>query len=611
MIADSQKQLEELEAKLESAKTAESPTTSDSQNVERKAKRKSLKRSAALNEIEKAWLESHAEVFPKQRDLSLRKVTRLKKLATAWQEVITQYRTAESERQAAEARRKVSEAHPALKQFAERNAVLAEERSDLAARLDANRGYLKDVRKTLEELQKDFGVVTNRVKVVGRTPTIGLLLRNRSERLPDRRAYLQRTRLNSGELQRVQMAMFDLQTERNGMGDLEETIEKVTAELGGTSLPNVGPEKARQMVREIMEARQHYIDKLLIDYDSYHDDLSDLEVVIHQLLAQIRDYRSYIDEHVLWIRSAPAFSTASVGELGSSARGMLDSRRGLLAVPGVVVARVKSQPLYSLLLVAGLVTLFVVRRLLAHRIELHGAAGSKPWWSTLMQLAGPVILALPGPVALWAVALWLGSRTDHGTSWVTAQALHATAGAWFVAAVLSGGFRRNGIAEGLLGFDADSTKVVRRQLSVFQSLIVPLVFPLAWLAATHDPRSGARAGTRAVHHDSTDVGLPAASSAASQQRRLVQSAAASTNQLAVPHASGVARGGHRFSARVGFLDRARLLLHRLATADARPVDRGHDGRCLHLVCRGHATASRAIECGTPAGRILSSGRWAF
>ena len=133
LIADSREQLEELEEKLKTAKTAEASTTSDSQNVELKAKRKSLVRSVELNEIEKAWLESHAELFPKQRDLTRRKVTRLKKLVTVWQEVITQFRTAESERQAAEARRKVSEAHPALRQFAERNAALAEERTDLAA----------------------------------------------------------------------------------------------------------------------------------------------------------------------------------------------------------------------------------------------------------------------------------------------------------------------------------------------------------------------------------------------------------------------------------------------------------------------------------------------
>lgn len=170
---------------------------------------------------------------------------------------------------------------------------------------------------------------------------------------------------------------------------------------------------------------------------------------------------------------------------------MLDTQRGLLAVPGIVAARVKERPLYAIVLVLGLVAVFVVRHWLARCIEFEGATESKTAWSTVMQLTGPVVLALPGPIALWVVASWLRGEVGQGGSQVLAQALQVTAVAWFVAAALSGGFRRHGIAEGLLGFGEASTKVVRRQLSVFQSLIVPLVFPLAWLAATRDPRSGA------------------------------------------------------------------------------------------------------------------------
>ncbi len=479
LAAHAKEQLAELEKKLTSAKAGEGSDVSDSENVELKAKQASLARSAELNELEKSWLEAHAEVFPKQRDLSQRAVTRQKKLVTAWQEVITQFRTAETERQAIEARRKVSEAHPALRQFAERNAALAEERTDLAGRLDKNRTYLESVKKTLEELEKDFKTVTSRVKVVGMTPTVGLMLRNHRERLPDSGKYRQRSEANSIELQRVQMAMFDLDAERTGLGDLEETIEKTTEELAATSLPGVGPDRAHAMVREIMEARQQYIDKLLNDYDTYHDDLSDLEVVTHKLRDQIKEYRDYIDEHVLWIRSAPPMGLSSVQEMGGKLREVTDSQRGVLALPRVMWRLVVNRPGTSLVMLLGLLSLIPVRIWLGRRLEWAGTNESLSWSVTLFQLSGPILLALPGPLALCVVAQWLRNYSESSVGAILTQALLSTAAAWFIAALLRNAFHRKGLAESLFRFDAESAYVVRRQMTVVQSVIVPLVLPLS------------------------------------------------------------------------------------------------------------------------------------
>ena len=357
------------------------------------------------------------------------------------------------------------------------------------------------------------------------------------------------------------------------------------------------------MVREIMEARQKYIDKLLIDYDTYHDDLSDLEVVIHKLLEQIHEYRSYIDEHVLWIRSVPAFSRASASELGSSAREMLDTRRGLLAVPGVVVARAKSRPLYAIALVMGLVTLFVIRHLAGatyrirggHRIQngvVDGDAAHRPGRACLTR------------VRLRCGSWPCGCETRQGRAsakwWL--RRLQATAVAWFVAAALVGGFRRHGIAEGLLGFGEASTKVVRRQLSVFQSLIVPLVFPLAWLAATRDPRSGAV--LERVLFITIQLML-----AYLLHRLLRPSSGVLANVLVRLPTSWPSRLrtvwyllGIGFPITLGGADVSWILLHSLAAIAARSVYRSHDGDCQHVVRGRNATAPRTTGRGAAANR---------
>ena len=449
-------QLAEVQQKLQAATTDDGSKLSDSEIVELKAKQYALTRTAELNECQKAWLEANAELFPKQRDLSQRLAIRQKKLVTAWQEVIAQFRTAESERQAVEARRKVSESHPALRQFAERNAVLAEQRTDLSGRLDASRNYLESVKKSLEKLQQEFKDLTDRVDVAGMTPTVGLMLRNHRDWLPDPGKYQQRRQQNGVELQRVQMAMFDLQKEREGLGDLEEKIEQTTLELSSTSLPDLGADRAEAMVREIMETRQQYIDKLLNDYEAYHDDLSDLEVKTHEVLEQIAEYRAYIDEHVLWIRSAAPLSWTSFAEMGGSLLRIVNTEHGFLALPKVLWQLLAKRPWGSCLLLFGLFGLVPLRRWFARRLEAVGAAEDRSWWATLFQLSGPIILAMPGPLGLCAVVAWLQINITSNVAGWLAQALLTTAAAWFIVAMLRGAFCRNGLAQDLFRFDSDS-----------------------------------------------------------------------------------------------------------------------------------------------------------
>ena len=438
--------------------------------------------------------------------------------------MITQYRAAESERQAAEARRKVSESHPALRQSAERNAELAEERTELAGRLDENRNYLESIKKKLEELQKDFGVVTSRVRVAGMTPTVGLMLRNHRERLPQLSTYQQRRAKSGEELQRVQMAMFELQTERSGLGDLEETIEKTADELASTSLADLGTEKVHAMVREIMEARQQYIDKLLNDYDTYHDTLSDLEVVTHNLVEQIREYRAYIDEHVLWIRSAPSLSFSNAHEIRDRLRRLTDSKEGILALPRVIMSVARNQWWISMLVLLAVAGLFPTRLWLVRRLERIGMSAEQTLASTFLQLTSPVLLALPGPLTLCVISAWLGNYHDRSATGAISHAFLATACAWFIAAMLSNGFRPSGPAEGLFG--AGGNAATLRAPATFDLSTTDCAGSVPARLAGGDAGSRLQCGTGAhhLHRNPALPGLLAASPAAAGEWRSVEHA---------------------------------------------------------------------------------------
>ena len=62
----------------------------------------------------------------------------------------------------------------------------------------------------------------------------------------------------------------------------------------------------RQSVKPL-KPRRTYLDKLISDTQNYLEKLSDLEIVETKLIRQTEEYADYVDERVLWIRSAPAF----------------------------------------------------------------------------------------------------------------------------------------------------------------------------------------------------------------------------------------------------------------------------------------------------------------
>jgi potassium efflux system protein len=299
------KQLEETQNELKAVTVSDdAPDLAAAQGMELQARAHAYKRQIELYDAEKLRFEALSELFPIERDLAQRDVAWHEKSVAAWQDVVTEFRNAESERQAAEARRIASRAHPAVKSLAERNAELAEERQQLTGKMEDVTGYLESAKKTLETLEEDYKSVTDKVEVAGMTPTIGLLLRSRRDWLPDVELHDERITLSQEEMQRAQVALLELKSERAESGDINEQLKQTLAELGDVA-KEFPPGYFEEMVRVLLEDRRTYLDNLLADYQSYHDDLSDLYLDSRKLLAKTETYRSYIDEHVLWIPSAP------------------------------------------------------------------------------------------------------------------------------------------------------------------------------------------------------------------------------------------------------------------------------------------------------------------
>ena len=482
---DTKVRLQEIEDELKVLAGAdESDASVFANKLELKARRHSEQHHLELIEVERKHSEALRELFVVQRDLAHRKFSQSEKLATAWQDIVAHFRKEESDRQAAEARRKASEAHPAVRGLAESNTELAESRSTLTRKMDLVANYLESARGEYKRVDEDYSQLMDKVEVHDMTPTIGLLLRDRRSRLPNLRFHKERIEFSKTEMQNAQIALLDLEGERTKLGDFEKTIDTTISELG-SKVSQIDPEYLDKIVRQQLETRREYLDSLLLDYHNFHDDLSNLELATRELIDKTETYRSFIDENVLWIPSAP--------RIGKSA--ILDSRLALtsfvageswLEVGSSTSRNTLKHPWASAGLVLACISLFVFRRRIHNSLRRIGdqvaAEKGLTFLPTLRAFVLTVMLAALWPLMLWCIGWWMSLDSSAPQLALSlATGFKSTAAIYFVIELFRQICRPHGLANEHFEWQMASVEVAYRSLGWLIAFTLPTSFLVAVL----------------------------------------------------------------------------------------------------------------------------------
>ena len=85
-------------------------------------------------------------------------------------------------------------------------------------------------------------------------------------------------------------------------------------------------DRLRQTIRELHQTKLDLLGSLIIDHETYLDDLSELEVSNGKLADQIEKTWNYIGEHVLWIRSADPLWMDELSDLASGVGAVVRAR---------------------------------------------------------------------------------------------------------------------------------------------------------------------------------------------------------------------------------------------------------------------------------------------
>jgi potassium efflux system protein len=488
---EAREQLNQVEEQLRTPPPeGESPALTSARRVLMHCQRRNLTQKIQAHEKELAAYDATAELLPLQRDLAARRAAAAEQELKLWQEAANRRRQAEADRQVRRARLEAARANPAVSRLARENAALAESRKQLAEKIVETGAQLERTKAELAKLNVQFGATKSKVKAVGMTNTIGLLLRKQRELLPNVSA----ARLSIDVLQSAigesQLSSLKLNERRTALANMDLQVNAALADLDAKAGPNSDPANAAEIekaVRETLQTEKDYLDALIGDHNTYFDKLVGLMNAQQQLIAQTEACTKYIDERVLWIASTAGLSRSDAVESAVALRSLF-SLESLWEVGRALALDTKQSPLMLLAAVAVFLPFFVLRRTMRQEIARIGemAEGMQCYRisPTMVAILLTFAIAVLWPAAMAYVAWRLTSAAD-ATALCKAfgAGLAATARVYLVLELLRATCRPRGLGEAHLGWTSDSLDVLRRHLQWLAAAALPLVFLVATLNA--------------------------------------------------------------------------------------------------------------------------------
>ncbi|MBN2291471.1 MAG: mechanosensitive ion channel [Pirellulales bacterium] len=481
LIDDSKQRLDAAKKQLASPPgNGESPELVSARRIELAAHMTALEHQLKRYQVEIRRYDALVELMPLQRDLARREKNMREKQVAALQLAVAAKRKSESERQAEEAKRAVANSHPALHELAKRNATLAEEHKKLAESLTKTANEVIVTGKTLAELEADFKKIQEKVHYAGNSTSIGLILRTKRSELPDTDKCEQRISFVSRVMPEANLERMERQEERTALGDLDTAAANAVDDLDGSFADADGQYYLREAAKELLEKKRDLLDKLINTHDQYLTELSELEISNRKLVAKIEEVTSYVEERVLWVRSAEILAPNSVAD---TAKGLMSLARPsswieLSKLCGVGVIR---QPRIIFLVIAVFGILIALQTHLRKRMRnvctVSSGGASLKIWPTLEGLLIVVAISAPLPLLLILAGWWMartGGTSDLGQA--VGYGLRYSALLLWVVKFTRLLCRPGHLAESHFGWSEYSLAIARRHLRWLTYGGLPLVF---------------------------------------------------------------------------------------------------------------------------------------
>ncbi len=431
------------------------------------ARRTLLSKQLQATQEDLAGFDLMTDLYTVQRDQAVRQLGQAQKLLQLWQEAASKRRRKEAElaeQKAQEAIQQAAQMHPAIRRIAEDNQQLAKLRTGpdgLLFKTEALKAKIQSQTALLERLKADFAQVRDRASSGGGQATTGLLLLNKRSTLPNLRPLKKEMEERKGIIAAAHFQWLEHQEQRSKLADPDQAVERILGEIDSDQRDSLENE-----VRALLQKQVEYQDALLREYEVLLATLSTLDNLERQLVDITQQFGQFIDERILWIKSAPVLDFTAVQRAMEAGRWMLNP--GNWKTTGKIFwSGVAYQPAAAVLMVFVWGMLIWYRKKLRRQIpETAGRTGDG---SFLLQTGRSLwqvgLLAVSRPYLLWMLHRILAAAPgNHSFPDAAAAGLLEAAKAYLILELVRGLLLPGALGSGGLAWSNDARLFVRRNL---------------------------------------------------------------------------------------------------------------------------------------------------
>ena len=383
--------------------------------------------------------------------------------------------------------RKVAEslaplAAPELKQRVDQLVKRSEDWLELAKNNASLRVDI-DSAKSLQKLWADrYKIMTERISPEGSRHVsnfnswVGLMLRKQRSELPDTGKLTHDLRIYQSKILATSSMMLELEDWKASALALTDGSAPVPIDLREVHDQFARADRFEQ--QRILSAFEHkLVDEFRLDANAYFDSLFNLAETNQQTIDQVRRYESFIDEHVLWIRSSDPMSKSDFKQVWPSIQWLLDLNNWR-TTPTLLWEDFRLH-VYSYVagIVAFLALLLNLKRFRKH-VHVLGQTAKRANCTSFKPTAKVLLLCmlLSSPLAVLHLVIgWRLTVIGEGNNFISAIGfgLMISARYFFPLEMIRQISRVNGLAENHFQWSSHTTSLLRKSLRWFIDLGIP------------------------------------------------------------------------------------------------------------------------------------------
>ena len=479
----------------EASRAAAAPTTAGQSPFPVEAARwsaetriESLRSEIAMLDEELLTNGVRIELLQVQRDEMAQKVRRALLRITVLREAVNEYRRNKAEEVSAQAKDVLEGSagqEPVLSAIARANLSLVELLRRQVEEIEATSLLERELRPRSARLTEVYRSTRRRLELVHAGAPIGWAIREQRLQLPSTQEYtLKRSRIQRSVTE-ISLRLIENEDEQRSLADLKAYLAEQTGDESSIAL---GAE-LRTEFQTLAETRRRLLTRAINNDRTELRRLHNLDDLLMQLKEMTRDYDQYLAEHLLWVKSAPAFSLKALETLPDEFATFFDKKIWIEASRDMWRGMLRSPWLLSLVLIAGL--LFVRNQSLRSKLIDYGHdvgsirrdKMSFTWKAVFLTL----LLSVSGTLLLIALSrgLMAADATMPFSNGLAVALLETSILLMLVNTILKLSLP-GGLAERHFDWEAAAVSELYREILWFRNLGVPL-YLLSEVTVAMDP----------------------------------------------------------------------------------------------------------------------------